>query len=200
MCLRLPKPKRMRKNKCDRNPKLIVKQVVGANSRSEFDYGFNESQHSLRRRETPPAFAYQGFDTLSDTVRIKDVSGEDHQDGIRPLHMRYISYRLCIGQPIFCDLCSESDDDLLLPDPIVTEDALRCVECAWEIVDCFCQGCGLEHNEYDVSAHLMTIQRCYMFISRRAKTPPIQIHTPQRQLTTISSILTGRLYPVGVHL
>lgn len=42
-------------------------------------------------------------------------------------------------------------DDTLLPDPIVSDDALRCVECAWEIVDCFCQNCGLEHNEYDVS-------------------------------------------------
>ncbi|KZV61090.1 hypothetical protein PENSPDRAFT_314084 [Peniophora sp. CONT] len=40
-------------------------------------------------------------------------------------------------------------DDTLLPDPIVSVDALRCVECAWEIVDCFCQSCGLEHNEYD---------------------------------------------------
>lgn len=48
----------------------------------------------------------------------------------------------------------EDDDmaveDILMPDPICSDDALRCAECSWEIIDNFCQNCGLEHNDYDV--------------------------------------------------
>ncbi|TFY79740.1 hypothetical protein EWM64_g4266 [Hericium alpestre] len=42
-----------------------------------------------------------------------------------------------------------SDDENDLPSAILDEedpDVLRCTECAWEVVDGFCQNCGLAHN------------------------------------------------------
>ncbi|KZV61092.1 hypothetical protein PENSPDRAFT_759633 [Peniophora sp. CONT] len=40
-------------------------------------------------------------------------------------------------------------ENILFPDPIIAEGIARCTECVWEVVDGFCQGCGLEHNDYD---------------------------------------------------
>ncbi|VDC05027.1 unnamed protein product [Peniophora sp. CBMAI 1063] len=48
------------------------------------------------------------------------------------------------------EVAPTDDGEDSLPDPLVTDDALRCVECAWEIVDGICQGCGLKHKAYDV--------------------------------------------------
>ena len=59
----------------------------------------------------------------------------------------------------------ESVEDMLMPDPIPSDDALRCSECAWEVVDNFCQNssCGLEHNDYDVGSFASLVRHRLCF-------------------------------------
>lgn len=52
----------------------------------------------------------------------------------------------------------EVEQAVTLPEPMYTEDALRCTMCSWEIVDGFCHNCGLEHSDYPV---------CYLVNNRQ---------------------------------